>query len=1570
METVQIELRRLSVDELDRKFRGTRLFTKKSDGWSPPPRTTEIVFDLTRCVEVSVAAAVNLVALVDSAVDSGMTVRVDLPIAGVTEAELGAIERKSGELDLNRHIGDQVSMRYEALLVLRKLGVLDALLLGHRRLPAGTVRIVEPSDDLADSRELSPYLRGTTQTLELRRAEIEERVSSGIFVPAELELRWVTGLSDSSIRALVKDLADVLSQGSVALAKADARSLSRTVVFEALDNVRVHAGSGEVVTSPALIGAAFVKGSSGQFELHLAMADSGAGLVTTLDPSFGINERALLAPGARDWPRDAAVALWSLHPLSTSRSPAADEPAVRGLARLHNQARYLGARVAIRSGGVRLLANTAADAEFDYVNAGFWPGTSVSLEIPLRSSARRSRIDTAQAGPINAVIVRGQTPAMIETALAAMIAAEPSDATLLVLLPELDVGTEDAATVSAVFGRLALVAGPRRLALVVPNASGSELFTKLAPLASALSADEFGEFSVPDDPVLVVGSDLQAMWWGGRGDDLGALVSAAEDAGYSTVRSPMEFIEHTRLERPTESRDLPVWLDVDGRLVLPLDVLAQELHGLVSEEVTDAIERRQHGVHTEDRLLPSLSTTARFVDTDELLKGLSLVETTAQVLGAMSLRRLIDKVGLVVTVGELPVHFANSFAEAVGFGGRVVALDPDRPSWRLVPGPETGEGQAVILTPVLHSGESVRAVGEALVRWGIRPQAVVAVLDVSADGLGNIMVMDDSVPVVSLVASPSPPAVRSQSELIADAASGSGMLSSIDYPLTPDEFGNRLAALGVGFELVHVERRNARHLIGYYDFQALLAHEEFGPYLASLVVATVQQRSPADARHVVLFPARDVAIAGRLAELVAGQLGTPHIYPVSFESDDGLVASTDSNTTATFVDWGVVTAGTARDAISASSYSGAGHVNTVILASQLDEPTEIHLNALGSVLRERVTLPEAADLGPLEQELLRRERPVFSPPRNSESVPVAFRCITRLPSITYQHATCPLCLAVSGMSDLLQVAPTAALRQVLFNKVHRLRAQPRESALGRATDLYGATLSVSERQALISVWSLMQRSLSDFAARKELLDLLASVSDSGVSREQRIETASGVCRVIAARHDLVHSPPLSYSEFRAALVDVALILAVAEPEVEVPAGLRRQAVVTLRAASKERYVQALPDLIAANVRHRSVVGETLVGALSILARRYYQRSELMVRLSAALDEAVEQLGGHRATLDPDLSDSLRTLARQARIYRGQLRVDSDQEAWKELQQAYSPALREHHHAINRLRSITRRLDDLAMHDAIETGEDKAEVLGEILELWHRSAGFLSARVLPYVSKLSSRLSSEYYEELVGDPGVWASWLEIVRLDPELGDLPFGLKLEAFSRAPETFGKSEQRNLLTEARALAQLVLYRGDEKTGNRRTALLFKWLDECPTSLPEIAELFVEYGSRAELGRDVELELDVSELSGQAEVSVFLPHGLLEELVSCIVDNMRHGNGRLSVSVRRDDSGLKLVAESIDSARSGTSGAGQDDRGAASGSEGGLVGMRRRLQEFDAELNWGTEAENFVTAINMPLWQ
>lgn len=1541
------------------------MYKKATNGWDRHLLgDSRLTFDLSRCVAVDLAGTAQLLTVLERASLDGIQTEVILPAGGLIRREIAAWDRRVRDgVDITGTLQAELVSRHDVRNRLERFGFARAARLPHLTPDFRTVNVRDPRGEVASDAELTERLRRLQGALEASEV-LGQDDRDDVFVPSELQLQWIDRLDRPQLASIVDQLERVLSQGREALPAASARSIARTVVYEALDNVRVHAKSRDsgAPTGAALLGAAFTTGTSGR-RLRVVLGDSGAGLVHTLRSSFVPARHDQMLPSeVRTWKsHDLKTAVWAFHPLSTSRPVTRDEAPVRGLSRSRHQLQFHRGSIRLRTSDIQVVITEPIDeleARYQGARKGLIPGTL--LDVTLNALRASLTVDDASllGGSTNAVellpFLVDASALGAEERLSGLTVDLREDTAVCLVVVGLDFGRESGYEAANHLARLTSIVAGRVTVCLIPDVPSGLMFSVLRSLSERSEqlelAGELGPESqvttLPDDPVMVLGSDRKVTWWGpleGREPDLLRLAAAS---GFG-VPAPQLEAEEIAPDAAFDgaSPALQRWVR-GGALAFDSGHLDEALAAWLEALLSENFEKGGAGVIDRDHLLPSLEMVSKSVDIGAMLDGLGVAELAGQISGQLAGRYLSDSISLVVSLPDVPDRFGQAFSVAAGYDGRRLLLDPGREGWRTGPAPEHHAGKAVVLAGVVHRGDTVRAVLEALMRWGLEPQLAVLVADARPRTEAGLRALDKVIPVTSLVRLTLPPSRVPFADLLVHEARAAER-QALSYDIAPSELADILANHGDGFRLVHIERSEDRHFVGYYDFRTVLADDQLRAAFAEKATLRIRRLTPGGATrsHLVLYPADDENRAAVLAQDVAGRLNAIEVRPLPRDGTPiGPSPLFANGSTATFVDWGVVTARTARRALYELAQAGAAHANFVAIASQLDAETEVHLRGLAAV-HGRQALRDTATL-PLEE------------PSDCVTT-VAFRPLTRIAATAYSRATCPLCRVVSEFVALAASCPSTLLQNIAEEKVELLRARPRDEALSATSDMYGAELSYAERSSLIRLWSILNRARSSPVDRHALIEVLQARDDPDSDL-----TAASVCRILAARHDLLHYPPLSDDHFRGLVVEVVLPVLCGPTRFGFPLAVRRQAVVVLRAASKQRFVQEIVSVLSPNIRSRAVVAEVLLATYSIMRRPYYQGSGLMDALVGALNEAQDlvQEAYREGRTDPDVVQAVRSLRRLATTLRTREDSSDAQGAWAALRGAYRDDIREHHHAVNRLGQIGRQLNDFAMKIALASGDPEwiGSELRRIAESWDVCADFLASSVLPYLKPLKDVLLAGYYQNRCGDPVVWSYWSRFLASDATEHDLAFGRELSRLLREPSAFGTVARSSLTSEVAWMRAIFLGVRRPTMPERRQTLLYEWIKECPVPLSRFrdcldSELLMAHSS----ARPVQLEKGDFDVLGQL---VFLPDGLVQDIANTLVNNVQEHGSLPETETRLSLKGVsdRLIAtfQSVGTAP-----------GDVIGVQRGVEGLRRRVAAFGCQIDICVNGADFETRVSFGRW-
>jgi hypothetical protein len=608
-----VRIRELTLEALESRIRGARLYKKSSSGWDRSKIDELIVFDLSKCTNVSLSGAAELLVFLEDACIEGIATQVLFPSANVLQDEVDAWDRRMHEgIDIEAALHREVASRAAARATLERYGFETALDMSHLPVSYRLVRSADSRRATAPMKDLPKNLRRLVGALEdeLLRREAAER---DFYVPTELRLRWIDDLQRSRLEHLVSDFERVLTQGRESISRPDARSIARTIVYEVLDNVGIHArGRRESEGKPlgaALFGVALLLGNAvdkqigSSRQLEIVVADSGAGLVTTLNPFFDPqrHDRFLPEP-TRQWSAAHKTAMWAFHALSTSRALTQGEPPVRGLSRTRQQLRYQRGSILLRTGdlAVRIVEpSDRSQTEYDQQsNKTLIPGTLFSLLLsaprPVAarepSSVRPAASPPVQSLPLSVLLVDNSVD-NAEDKLAEAAAGLPDSNAVCLIIPRLDFSADGGQAATVTLARLISLVGGRVTICLLPDQPSGLIFAVLQSFEDLVSPESASARTAPltpDDPILILGADRKLTWWGPLDRDQAAVIlDLASKAGFAVQQNQLESDQSS----PRLLQDAPQAvrrLVNEDRLALTSDDLAVAL----AEWFAESIARR------------------------------------------------------------------------------------------------------------------------------------------------------------------------------------------------------------------------------------------------------------------------------------------------------------------------------------------------------------------------------------------------------------------------------------------------------------------------------------------------------------------------------------------------------------------------------------------------------------------------------------------------------------------------------------------------------------------------------------------------------------------------------------------------------------------------------------------------------------------------------------------------------------------------------------------------------------------------------------------------------------------
>lgn len=1593
---ITIEFLDVVTDAVDQRFRGARLFKRNTTGWDLERIRDGVHLDLSRARSASYQALAQLLLLIEGMADMGAAVTVTLPALHPTPRELNALDaRPEAAAAITRTLRESLHPRLEARRFMQRTGFIDAVAVRH--IASGSVSIVDQDRGLKREPRLPDSIRRTALAVAGEWEAAEQ--PDDLFVPDAFRFRWILR-NEPNLRGWAKDLEAVVVQAGRGLDVPDAEIISRLVLGELLNNVWEHAFINRPGREPsALVGAAFLTTRSARTALHfpqlfeeyassieargngshlfrLVIGDSGVGIPSTLAGSFNDRFIAYLPDVAAESNTDNRLCLWAFSPLSTRVAGRGSDGSVRGLSRVWQQVRHYAGTVRVRSLGADAgwAFIVPSDAKAHIRNrAAYVPGTLLDVSLRTASASRLVESAHTSSDETQLICVRVRSIDQLGESLARQLASGRGDAGVVAIVEQDSLPGAGGVGAARAVSHAASVAQPfGPLTIIFSSVLSNDLYGGFLPLDTSTYRDSVGGtgpdadyVEVPKSPVLLLGCDLAAVWWGGQPTERLYLEALGFLAGLPSVATEFETEEQAMASaqrmRAPDVRYFD-WATAHGPPSLRVNRhnVDRAVCDLLGREIRDRVTGADGGVRSGPFLTSNLHRAERYLDVDRLLTRDVGSPGIVALAAASHIRALVEEASQlrVVVLPDVPQAIVDSVAKALRLRERPLRLDPALDGWRSRPPAGLARGAStVIVAGARMSGETLRQAAEALVRWEVAPRAVIAVVDASGGREAYIEALYHDIPLRRLAAIDVGLGDVHDDEHLKEPSTASADLS---YDIEEEQLTDLVAGCGVGFYLNHIERSADRHFITYVNVPELLQDERARPLLFDRLSAAVREWLSAQGGGVtrVWYPADDTAGAGSLASSVSASIGDDaEVVPIPRPSqpETAVVLAPDAgayDAHVVFVDWGVVTAGTVRDVGRMAVHSGARSFKCAILTSQLEIFAEAHLREIAAMKSGSGSPP----VGTLPFE-------AGSP----NAVPVDFEFLARSPVVAYRGDSCPLCRVSRHLVDMGKDAPTLFLRQHATDKMRVLRPRDREQVLREGVDLYGVPLRPGEAVESFRIRQLVKLSRSRNHPR---LALLNELTDVATSRDTR--RAVAWVRLLSCEHELLHVPPLSHAKFRDAVAQVAAMLLRPQGGQLLEAGLRRQAIVALRAASKQAFLEAMPALLEDCIPTRIVVGELLFAAYTILRRPYYHGATVMHQLHAQLlaCQEITREAVAAGDIDRDILDTVERLAREATtlVRRGGADMTAV-EAWHKLRVEYLPQLDVHNRALGQVNLVRNWLSGPYGRAAADGKVARETVVDEIAKSWSRCAEFLSSTVLPYLPRVRPMLEGGFYRETTSEED-WERWMELLDGGGREQDVRFSRLLQRVV-GERRFTEADRTALEVELQWVQRFLL----SSPRDSSPATLAGWLQDCPTDLRDIPALALdELGVLRPKLPDVASKISVD----AGDNLVFIPGRLARDVFAQVATNLvKHRNEahaepvRVTIDARSVDDGVELVIANSGTVPRPARSTGRDGLSIV-GTGGGLEGLENRCREFDARLSYGLSDITgwFETRVLLRRWE
>jgi orotate phosphoribosyltransferase-like protein len=873
-------------------------------------------------------------------------------------------------------------------------------------------------------------------------------------------------------------------------------------------------------------------------------------------------------------------------------------------------------------------------------------------------------------------------------------------------------------------------------------------------------------------------------------------------------------------------------------------------------------------------LLPSGAITPRRVTWSAIATGLR-ASNVAYVLARALEARLPDLRGVHPTIAywsPVPASVAEGLQSSLATPVRPVQLHPDAVAFRRGDFSPIYPGQEVILlVDALLSGRTASALVSALRRMDTRPIAVAALLDGRLDCGSPVQTFAASVPVVACLQRTAVLSTRPDrlSPVGSDGRSETPRAAiRSQYKVQAQTFADWLRDADEPELLVgHIDRGSQRHFTTYLNVPHLL--ERHLPELRDAALALIAEAAPmlvpfsSDRRVKIFVPnsfaeSLGVVLSEGLRELYHCDVKMVEATKTSSGKWTAATAQLEPDFLAIVLDWGAVTATTVRGLATHVAEMGAAAVQVIAVTSQLDATSEEGVCTTAAL---RVSSPRSPeDLFDAQDA------------QDHRDVPTRFDFLTSARMGLAPASECQMCEVARVVRVHTSGAPTRLLRTHASAKYDIFRPTTREEAFASIkTDLVGGELSAGDAY---EIWLLRQRLENCRDSTQARDDLTTRLLSSSVFDQPG--QWSGLIRLLIVEPSWLKLAPLDRRSVRKHIADQAaeILNSANALAMEFTSGLRWQAAMVLRSASKSRFLELFPiHLVRSVATDLRVAAELCYGMFTLIDAPYHHESRTMTNVIAAIREAMDLL---RTRLAGDQSiasiyRTLRSLYGTAVAIQAGLRAGGDVlSTWHVLRAQYAEPLRTHTGVLTSMLIVQGGLSGRALARRAQEGDlPDGQYWRRRALAWEECRAFLDANVFPYLARLRDQLrqSIDIPESGLGT---------LFALDSSRA-ASFAEEIQSLVEQPHTFDTATQARLAQEASVWFGELLSGPQGQDGSGAT--LFRLLQDIPATLDDAWE--------TALRRSQEAGRRIRSVEGTLEpLVVFVERGLLIDVLVQIVEN------------------------------------------------------------------------------------
>ncbi len=448
-----------------------------------------------------------------------------------------------------------------------------------------------------------------------------------------------------------------------------------------------------------------------------------------------------------------------------------------------------------------------------------------------------------------------------------------------------------------------------------------------------------------------------------------------------------------------------------------------------------------------------------------------------------------------------------------------------------------------------------------------------------------------------------------------------------------------------------------------------------------------------------------------------------------------------NSTHVVMIDWGSITSITIQQIMRLAAQAGAVSFYAIIFLSQIPTQEEIALRRINSIISTRYIFKnKQIDKGQnLQTNIFEQVE------TEDQTIPAKINFLSSLQLGFYSPNECPMCKLEEAYSREELQCPTGLLQEHAQKSAILLEEHDRYDLFGRSqSDLYNVQLVSADITRIIRLRNKLADALRSTEERVNIESELKVLVES-----KDIKTKIAWIRFLSTEPIWLKLPPLCFEHIRNIIADIAISVANDSIKGHFEIGERRQAIIVLRAASKERFAVHLMFLIGKCIEHRELIQQLLYDTYTYLLKFYHESSGILVMIKDSLISCHDYLNNlEKPTQDIlEYASTVKALLRVAEylLVRSGCTKDNPIEAWKSLQEKYSRIMMLSHSFVEKTYIIMGPLQEPASGADIPNNY----IWEQAFVAWEECLHLLSVSVLPYLQSLKKLFRHEFCAQMFG-----------------------------------------------------------------------------------------------------------------------------------------------------------------------------------------------------------------------------